>query len=299
MKLATTTGDFKDYAASQSEALRYIYEAGFRYADYSFGLDYRARKGVYEAEPNRYFDRILRAADTIGIKLVQAHAPMGKPLAEDAAAFIADTVRCIDACAAWGIPNLVVHSGYAYGLTIRETFRRNKEFYAPLLERAERYGVHILVENFNKMHREGVYWIDNATDLLALIEYIDHPLCEAVWDIGHANLQPMPQHEEIAKLGNHLLALHVQDNMGDTDSHLAPFFGSTNMDSVMKGLADVGYNGYFTFEVGSFFTPAEKRRAYDADTRLLSAPLALRCAAERYLYELGKCLLDTYHCFEE
>jgi hypothetical protein len=32
---------------------------------------------------------------------------------------------------------------------------------------------------------------------------------------------------------------------------------------------------------------------------LASAPIELRDAFERYLYELGKCVLQKYACFEE
>ena len=298
MKLATTTGDFRLYTDSQAEALRWIHEAGFLYADYSFSTDYQKRTGVYVADHSAYFDEIRRACDMIGIQLVQAHAPLGKPIAEDNAQFIEDTIRCVDACGAWGIPNLVVHSGYARGLSVEETFVKNKEFYVPVLERAEKYGVNILVENFNKMDVEGLYWIDNATDLLGLIEYVDHPLFHAVWDAGHANLQEMPQDEELRLLGSHVRAVHIQDNLGDKDTHLLPFTGTTNMDAVMNGLLGIDYKGYFTFEVGAIFTPAECKRPYPADERLRSAPLALKRAAEHLLYEMGKCVLESYGCFE-
>ena len=77
-----------------------------------------------------------------------------------------------------------------------------------------------------------------------------------------------------------------------------PFLGSLNLDSVMNGLMDIGYQGYFTFEVGEFFLPGEKRREYPRDTRLAKAPLQLRCAFEAYLYQLGKCVLEAYHCYE-
>ena len=33
--------------------------------------------------------------------------------------------------------------------------------------------------------------------------------------------------------------------------------------------------------------------------RLATPPVALRDTFERYLYELGKCVLETYGCFEE
>jgi len=298
MKLATTTGDYGAYTNSQIFSLEHIRRAGFRYADYNFGMDFRNKNGIFSGNITKYTNEVLKALEKIDIKLVQAHAPMGRPL-EDGGKLQRDTLLCVDACGYWGIPNLVVHSGYTFGLSPEETFERNKEFFMPLLERAEKYGVNILVENFNKMEVDGLYWIDNAPDLLRMIECVEHPLFHAVWDVGHANMQEMPQDEALRLLGDHVCALHIQDNMGDHDSHLAPFLGTLNLDSVIEGLIDIGYNGYFTFEVGRFFTPSEKRRQYSKSTLLASAPIELRDAFERYLYELGKCVLEKYGCFEE
>ena len=298
MKLATSTGDFSPYTKTQEESLAHIRAAGFRYADYNFCTDHVRRGGIYTDDFAGYLKSVAHTARRLGIRLVQAHAPMGKPF-EDGGALLTDTLRCIDACAAWEIPNIVVHSGYRRGLTREETFEENRRFFLPLLARAERYGVNILVENFNKICLDGYYWIDNVPDLLRMVEYVDHPLFHAVLDVGHANMQPMPQDEAIRLLGRHLYALHIQDNMGDVDTHLTPFLGTLNMDEVMTGLADIGYRGYFTFEVGAVFTPAARRRAYPRSNRLAAAPLALRDAYERYLYELGKTVLEAYHCFEE
>ena len=299
MKLATTTSDFYPYTRSHAESLRLLRAAGFRYADMSFGSGYAERDGVYSDDYERHIDEIAKVCEEIGITPVQAHAPMGAPIADDNAQFIKDTIRCIDACGAWKIPNIVVHSGYTPGLTVKETFAKNKEFFMPLLEAAEKYGINILVENFNKMCVPGLYWIDNAPDLLEMIEYVNHPLFHAVWDVGHANMQEMPQDEALRMLGGHVRALHIQDNLADTDSHLVPYFGSLSLDAVMNGLIDIGYTGYFTFEVGGVFLPSQKRRPYERDTRLASAPLALRCAFEEYLYKLGRCVLEAYDCYEE
>ena len=299
MKLATTTLDFFKYTHSQIEALKHIYNAGFRYADYSFICDYNGRTGVYSKNYSEYFKEVKKACDDIGIKLVQAHAPMGKSFLEGGDQLIADTIRCVEACGEWEIPNLVVHAGYAEGLTVEENFERNKQFFMPLLKSAEKYGINILVENFNKMYKEGVYWIDNATDLRGVIDYVNHPLFHAVWDTGHANLQEMPQDEELKLLGSHVKALHIQDNMGVKDQHLTPLFGTMSMDSVMNGLLDIGYNGYFTFEVVNIFTAGSKKREYEKDTRLLEAPLELRDSFEKFLYTLGKTILEKYDCFEE
>ena len=299
MKLASRTADFFGYTGSQAESLRHLRDAGFQYADYSFGSDYSSRSGIYSDDLHGHYDSVAQTADELGIQLIQAHSPMGKPLDDPDGQFLADTKLCVEACGRWGIPNLVVHSGYLPNLSREETFLRNREFFMPLLEAAEKYGVNILVENFNRMYKEDVYWIDNATDLLLMIETVDHPLFHAVWDVGHANLQPMPQQEEMALLGSHIKALHIHDNMGDKDTHMIPFQGTMDMDSILCGLQDIGYRGYFTFEVGRFFTPTAQRRKDCEESRLNNVPLELQDAMEGYLYTLGKTVLEHYGLFEE
>ena len=299
LKLATSTGDFHKYTGCQFKSLSLLKECGFSYADYNFHCDYVSQSGLYGADSDGYIERIAEHTFFTGIKLVQAHAPMGDPILEDNGKFIADTVKCVKACGRWGIPNLVVHSGYDKGLSVKETMHKNKEFFLPILEAAEKYGVNILSENFNKMCIDGMFWIDNASSLLELIELVDHPLFHAVWDVGHANLQEMSQRLELAILGKHVRALHIQDNLGDYDAHLAPLLGTTNFDSVFAGLSDIGYEGYFTFEVGNFFTPYERRRPFDGENRLSKVPTSIKFEEEKYLFNLGKCMLSEYDAYAE
>lgn len=298
MKLATTTTDFVAYADSQQKSLELLRQAGFRYADYNFGIDYARKNGVYQQDYLVYLDDVRRTADCMGIQLVQAHSPLGRPIAPNNRQFLWDTARCVEACGIMGISNLVVHSGYDVNLTVEETFEKNKQFFLPLLELGDRYHVNILVENFNKMEIENIWWIDNALDLLAMVKYVDHPRFHAVWDAGHGNMQEMSQDEALRILGKHVYALHIQDNLGDADSHLMPFYGSLNFDSLMHGLIDIGYDGYFTFESSSMLN-RNKKRFYSDDTRLKSPSLDVKMAEERLLYEIGKNVLTAYDCFEE
>lgn len=53
-----------------------------------------------------------------------------------------------------GIPNIVVHSGYAKDMPKAETFKQNKLFYEDILKVAEKHGITVLTENFNKMFDE-------------------------------------------------------------------------------------------------------------------------------------------------
>ena len=197
MKLATTTGDFSGYASTQTESMQYIREAGFRFMDYNFGSDYSRRDGFFAADWQDHLEQVKRKADELGAQFIQAHSPMGRPLADETGEFTADTARCVEACGLLGIKNIVIHSGYLHGISKEETFERNKVFYEKLFPTAEKYGVNILVENFNRMCVDGMYWIDNAADQRAMIDYVDHPLFHGCWDAGHGNMQEMSQDESL------------------------------------------------------------------------------------------------------
>lgn len=299
MKLATTTGDFSRYTEDQAEAVKYIREAGFRYIDYSFNLDYKRQNGFFGEDPAAHLAKMKEAAKANGVCFVQAHAPMGDPIKEGNIGFSEATARCIEAAAALGIPNIVIHTGYETGLSREETFERNAAFFRPLLALADRLNITLLAENFNKMCVDGLYWIDNATDLLAFIEFVNHPRLQAVLDAGHDNMQKTTRGEAVRLLGTHLRALHVQDNPGGDDSHMMPFYGTLDIDSLMEGLLEVGYKGYFTFESSSMMKRyAPKDLPADAPP-LARPPLSLRIAEEKLLYEIGKTILSTYGCFEE
>ncbi len=297
MKLSVGVANLggKDYF----ENLELNHQIGFNHFDMGYpGPD---ALGGINADFDGFVKRVNEKKSELGIDFVQSHAPMGRPLAGDDAArkLIETTKMNIRACHAMGIPSVVVHSGYLPNISKEECFELNKKFFDELLVEAEKYGVYVLVENFNKMTRDDVFWIDNATDLLAMVELIDHPLCQVVWDAGHANLQEMPQHEELALLGNRVMATHIQDNKGDRDTHLNPFFGTMNMDDLMTGLINIGYKGAFNFETGPMFMAPQNRRPFDGEQKLYDVPQSVRMAAMKMLYEIGKTTLEAYGQFED
>ncbi len=292
MKLATSTGDFSDYITNQVEALPILKECGFTNIDYNFHHDHVHQVGFYSENWREYLANVKSVAAENGITFVQAHAPMGKPLVETEA-LIDVTLRTLEGAAELGIKNIVVHSGYRTGLTREETFERNRDFFLPLLERAEELDVYVLCENFNRMVRSDLYWIDNAQDLRAFLDYVNHPRLRACWDVGHGNMQSFPQHEALKLLGKDVYALHIQDNLGDHDSHLCPLFGTLNLDSVMSGLRAIDFQGYFTFEVSCLPNFGAPRAEFKEDTRLVRPSLELKIAAEKFLYTLGEYILKT------
>lgn len=288
MKLATTTGDFAFYTNDQMKIIDLLKQSGFSYVDYSFGIDHKNRSGVYSPDWQGYIKRLNEHCTSTSMKLIQSHSPMGKPLADNNDDFINDTKRCIEACKELEIKNVVVHSGYLPGISKKECFEKNKIFYEKLLPLAEKHEVTILTENFNKMSVEGVYWIDNAPDLLELIEYVNHPLLQAVWDCGHANMQDMSQEQGITLLGKHIKCLHIHDNNGESDQHMYPFSGTLDMDSFVAGLKKIGYDGYFTLEAPNFLQPSSVSDSY------FKVDLELKLEAEKLLCTIGGKIIECY-----
>ncbi len=288
MKLATTTSDFVACTSDQLKIIEILKKVGFDYVDYCFGVDYRNRNGIFLPDGKDYAKRLNEHCEKVGVKLIQSHSHIGRPLADNNEEFINDTKRCIEACAELDIPNVVIHSGYLPGISKKECFEKNKEFYEKLLPLAEKHGITILTENFNKMSVDGMYWIDNASDLLELIESVNHPLFHAVWDCGHANMQEMTQEQEMAILGSHIKAVHIHDNDGKNDQHICPFFGTLDMDSFVRGLKKIGYDGYFTFEADSFFNSS---LIIDSSFK---TNVEMKVEAEKFLYAIGKRIIDCY-----
>lgn len=302
MKLATTTSDFEGYNLSIEQIVDIYAKTNFRHIDCGIEGDFIQNNPAFFQSGWEYeTKKLLEYANKRGILFVQAHSPIGKPLLKDEnyENFIFTTKRSIEISALLGIKNIVVHSGYLPNISKEECFEKNKKFYEELLILAEKYNVNILTENFNKMCINGTYWVDSAKDEKELVEYVNHPLFHACWDTGHGNLQETTQFEALNILGKDVYALHVQDNFGKQDQHLAPFCGCMDMDSLMRGLNNIGYKGYFTFESTNFFLPKSMRKEQFADGVLKSPSLEIKGLSENLLYEIGKYVLTSYKQYEE
>ena len=304
MKLATTTGDFERYCPTYEERITHIVGAGFRYIDLSLYTvtPEDALLGNTNWQDNA--KRLLEHAQSLGAAFVQAHSVGFNPLEEDAfwqTGFDA-TVRSLEICQLLGIPNTVVHAGWRRGISIEEFFELNKAFYEKLFPYMEKTGVNVLTENSTPANMGDRPYIISGADTRAFADYVNHPLFHVCWDTGHANIQGN-QYDDIITLGDHLRAVHINDNRGTGDEHIIPYLGTVNLDEIMHALKDVGFQGAFTFECNTTLRPGKcwhgNRQAFPEDTRLLEPQLFMQDDLEKLLYHVGEHALKTYGCFEE
>lgn len=303
MKLATTTADFDSYCKSYTECLERIRAAGFRYVDLSLYTVSEHKSLLVNDDWRAAVDSLLDTAQSLGLTFVQAHAPGGNPMKEETVDELVNvTNRTIEVCGALGIKNVVVHSGWAPAVEKDEYFERNRAFYRRLFPAMEACGVNVLTENTTRANMGENYAFFDGADMKAFIEYVDHPQFHACWDTGHGNIEG-DQYDQLVTLGDHLRAIHLNDNRGGQDEHLLPFMGTMNMDDIMCGLLDSGFKGYFTFEATSSLRSYRywlgNRRKFVRERRLCEPTVEMQQDLEGLMYRMGKHILEAYGCYEE
>lgn len=310
MKIATTTADFRDYVDTDAEAVRAFEGTGFKHLDFSFYESNYAGSPFMSDNWVKGIAAASKEAEKMGIDFVQAHSPKNTVFGDDPEAAIKGNIRSIEACAYLGIKKLVVHSGRDASFKGSQNMKNYNEavrrFYESLYPAMEKYDVYVLAENYTPAGNPDTCSYYTGDDLCTLMECCNHPLMGVCWDIGHANLLfPDEQYKNIMKLEKYLKAVHIQDNFGVRDDHIAPLIGTVDIDSVMKGLKDCGFidnGGVFTFEADSLIAlPNSWMTKENGIKKCTTADrsIEVRKHAERLLYEIGKEILTKYNCFED
>jgi len=279
MKLVTTTNTLENRFGLK-EAIKRINEYGFDGYDFWLNDGGEAFKAISESENYLDFAKEVRAyADKIGIPCLQAHAPFPtftrtKTRKED----IALQIRAIEFSAILGAEVIVIHPDSF--ISFQENF---DEIYFKLLPVAEKAGIKIATENMfrRKPETREIYPAACGTpeEFASYVDFAGSDFFTACLDIGHTELTNTAGVEAFIKGlgGKRLTAVHVHDNDKIDDKHAFPFLGKIDWDKVCRSLAEIDYQGNFTFE-------ADKTTARFPDA-LLPEAYNLLLKTGRYLIE--------------
>ena len=316
MKLATSTGDFSFYVNTVAEKVREFKGSQFKYINLEQTGNIPEFFSDNEADWQRLAEDFAEARDFAGVKYAVSHAPclhnpimeaLDDPQNETYRKNVRAIRRSIEICHILGIGRIVIHDCSDPKLTKEEFYKYNTMFYREFFDLMEKYGITVMTENWDN----SVYHFSTGKELRDFIDYMDHPLLAACWDTAHGNIDKVAreigQYQNIVDIGARLKGLHISDNFGDCHHHSWPFAGRINFDSIMQGLLDVNYDGFFTFEASYTLlhhnNPPYGRAAWNYNgqpvRKLLDPSIELKKQAVDLLYETGKYILNTYECFEE
>lgn len=245
----------------EREAIRRYAQMGFEAMDY--GAFMKAKPdNVYLQDGWEDYARALKeTADQNNIIFSQAHAPMyaWSNTPEEVALRDELTRRAFRVCELLGAPYLVIHPRMnpdcINGENAERDLLKNIEWYRTLLPFAEKHGVKIALENMfgwdPKVNRICKTTFSDMEEMLYCIEALDSEQVVVCLDTGHCNVVRTSPAIAARKLGRHLKLLHVHDNYGTRDDHLAPCFGNIDWDAFLDALIEIGYDGVFSSEASS------------------------------------------------
>lgn len=148
------------------------------------------------------------------------------------------------------------------------TAEQNAEMYAELLPFARDCGVKIATENMwnwdKEKNQSSFAACATGEDFRKHIDILNDDFLVACLDLGHAEIRGSGNGcvSMIHTLGPRLQALHIHDNDCIHDSHQIPFSMNIDFGPIVRALKEIGYNGYFTMEAGTFV------QQFTADTAL-------------------------------
>ena len=157
-------------------------------------------------------------------------------------------------------------------------------FYRSLLPYAKEYDVKIALENMWQIDKKRRVICDDtcsrAVEFARYVDTLDDEHFVACLDLGHCGLIGEEPQDAIRILGHdRLKALHVHDNDYRGDTHTLPFLSHMEWEEIMKALADIKYDGEFTFE---------------ADNFLPHFPKDLKPMAAKFMVDTGRYLISRY-----
>lgn len=262
MLLSTQTSNILG-AFGEEQGLRILKDAGYDALDASlFAMSTTPQSPLYGEGWREYAENLKKLSDEIGIPFNQSHVPFvfnWKNPNEFEERFMPLNIRGLIVSGILGVKTAIVHP-YHYGEYFgheEEIFERNMKFYRDLLPYAKEYGVKIAIENMWRNEPKRKYICPSACgtakDLARYIDTLDDDTFVACLDLGHCGLVGEEAQDAIRILGHdRLKALHVHDNNYREDTHTLPMMSMMEWDEICKALADIKYDGDFTFEADAF-----------------------------------------------
>ncbi len=286
MEIGVQTGGIMETFGAEKTA-KYISEAGFTAVDWNInrGWDRQAIKEQGGLPQGCIYDKSLEeivsywkeqhdALQKYGLRISQVHAPFPAYVFDNPSFLdyaIGVNEKCIRYCDYIGCPYLVLHGiSLPAGedrLTHEEVEALNLKLYTALIPTLKETNVTICLENLfsgrgDKLRQghcadpyEAVRHID------ALNELAGKECFGLCLDTGHLHLLHGDVKKYVRVVGGRIKALHLHDNDGTTDAHMAPYTASFPWAELLAALKEVGYAGDLSFET---FAQVRKDRLPEA-----------------------------------
>ena len=203
--------------------------------------------------PELDLDALSACVHAHGMTIQSLHAPyrgipqLWEPDSPQSAPARDSMLHCIDLCARYQIPVLVIHSWQGLSYTFPEA-PLNFSIFDQIVMHAQELGVSIAFENL-----EGEEYLQAL-----LTRYWDCPHVGFCWDSGHEHCYPH-RLDFLKEFGSRLIMTHLNDNRGcrtpdgttraTDDLHFLPYDGNVDWKENLRRLQTVPRQSILNFEI--------------------------------------------------
>lgn len=255
MKLGMTKGFHDSFSRWGDMQYTKIKELGFDYVDFQLANTTVAPYTLSDEEADACLLAAKNAMDAAGIKVCQVHGPWRYPpqetTEEERAERLEKMQRSIRFCAQLGCKYWVIHPIMPFGVeelgTEKEadTWELNLAFMRKLLETAIKYDVTICLENMPFRQ----FSISTPEKILKFVKEINDEHFRICLDTGHVSVFAGQSPADALRLmKDDVKVLHIHDNSGKGDEHLAPYSGVIDWEDFAHALKEIDFQGVVSLE---------------------------------------------------
>jgi D-psicose/D-tagatose/L-ribulose 3-epimerase len=133
-----------------------------------------------------------------------------------------------------------------------------------LAEHAQSLGITMGLEYLNRFES---YLVSCADELINLVDEVNHPHCQLMFDSFHANIEETNLGEAIRKMDKRLVHVQLSENTRGTLGS-----GHVDFESILSALSSIGYTGMISIEAFSTKLAAANiwRKMFDSEMQLVN-----------------------------
>ncbi len=263
------------------EIVERLHNIGFQTLDFSLADPFDPRYILRGDDCQQKVDKVVDKATKYGMSFSQVHLPFIRGGNRDQdphfkepgyAEYYDESMRrayiaASMAGAPWAVAHCCNFPSDSYDRS--DSFKGNHEYYDKYVELGIKNGVGTAFENMiqGTKERNRIRFTGHYSDLIDYVDSYNEPMVKICWDFGHANESGYNQVSALRKVGKRLACVHVNDNYRNNDDHIVPFSGTIDWLSIIPVLAEIGYTGDCSLEVGQY-TKKPPRALQDSFVRV-------------------------------
>lgn len=134
--------------------------------------------------------------------------------------------------------------------SVEEGWRNLYTSFCELAEYCSDKPIKLLIEPAHKFESNLILTVEDA---LRMIDSLKSDTFGILLDVGHCHVNGENLNTVVKLCSGYPLHIHIDDNNGDSDSHLIPGEGSIDFTEFLQALSDINYQGFLSAELGTAY----------------------------------------------